>query len=126
MLAQEAEQLVPPEETSDWTPDAAFSENAFAALAYALQVAATGDAQAAVWCARQAIEAVDLAASERLAAHSYDQATERAIAADPGVQVELRRQEADLRDAAAVGTSDHRVTAAIQARARQDALAFFG
>lgn len=126
-LARQVEAQAPVAEANDrWTAEAAFIENALAALAYALQTAVTGDPQLAVWSARQAIEALDLDASERLGVRTYDEESEAAIAADPLVQAELGRQEADLRDAASINPGDPRSVTALRDRAQRDALVFLG
>jgi hypothetical protein len=126
-LAQRAEGLVPDAETTDsWTAEDALAENALAALAYALHTAATGDSQSAVWCARQAIEALDLDTSERLGVKSFEPQAERAIVADPRIQAELCRQQTDMRDVASLRGGDPRVGSVLRARAQQDAMSFLG
>ena len=126
-LSRRAEALVPASENADeWRPETALAENASAALAYALATAATGDSQTAVWCARQALEALDLYASERLEVRSYDAPTERAIAGYPLIQAELRRQAADLQELIHTEGQGSGARASIRARAQQHAVDMFG
>jgi hypothetical protein len=54
--------LVPDAEDEDWDDDYAYLQNGAAAVAYACRVVLDGDAQDALWCARQVHEAADTAA----------------------------------------------------------------
>lgn len=126
-LGRRAEELVPDDTgAEEWTPEAALSENALTGLAYALQTAASGGAQAAVWCARQAIEAIDLHVSQRLAVRAYDPSTERAIAANPLMKAEILRQAADVQELRRLDGRGSRAISAIRDRAQKDATVFLG
>ena len=95
--SEEVESLVPDEEaTESWTPSVPRAANATAAVAYALRCAGTGEPQYAVWCARQAVEAIDFEEGLALPWREVRPADNASLERAPRLQQELRRQEEDL------------------------------
>jgi hypothetical protein len=101
-LADCAEACVPePEPTDDWQPSTALAQNAIAALAYSLRCAVTGEPQLAVWSARQAIDALEVAVAPQFNAWVFDAELEAAIDAHPAIRAEVAHQARDLDQLAA-------------------------
>jgi hypothetical protein len=98
-----AEALAPSEADEDaWVTESALAQNAAAAVAYAIKCRLTGNAQYAVWAARQIYEALDYWITLRNDVDwSGGDAEKRAraeeeIVADDLIQAELYRQKRDL------------------------------
>lgn len=124
-LAEAAESRVPDSEhADDWAPSMALAENAIAALAYALSCAATGDAQAAAWSARQAIELLDFEISQRFTVEAYNPSSEEAITSHPAMQTELARQIRDLDELRISGSPSQATVRALRERAYDEAASF--
>lgn len=126
-LADRAEALVPESESADaWTPATALAENAIGSLAYALYCAVTGEAQFAVWSARQVFEALDVQLSQDLRGRVYDRPTREGLGSAALIKAELGRQAQDLYDAAAMTDGTRKRTIAmLRKRARADSRTLF-
>ncbi|MEA2233927.1 MAG: hypothetical protein QOD83_3743 [Solirubrobacteraceae bacterium] len=114
-----AEALVPDEEDEGWVEDAAYGQNAAAAVAYALRTRLTGDPQEAGWAARQIYDAADYAAQRQIDDDRAFSApgAEEALLATPVVQEALRSIQENL---ALVADADQ-ATPEELARLKQDA-----
>lgn len=120
-----AEALVPYEDDS-WVDECAFAQHAAGAVAYAIGSALNGDAREAAWAARQVYEAIDLRVTSDDTVDMNAERAEEAIASDPRIQAELRRQQRDLDAVRRVGDGDIAAVATqLREVARCDGMALF-
>jgi uncharacterized protein YjaG (DUF416 family) len=113
-----AEALVPDEDDEGWVEDAAYGQNAAAAVAYALRTRLTDDPQEAAWAARQIYDAADYAAQQIDDNLDFnDPGADEAVLATPVVQEALRAIQENL---SLVPDADQ-VTREELARLKQDA-----
>lgn len=110
----------------DGSEEAAYAEDATAAVAYTIRARLTGEPQEAAGAARRAYDAVDHFVTARLNPSIVEHDLEGGIAAHPLVQAELQRQQADLRDLQAAGTNALilEMASSLRDRARRDAEQF--
>jgi uncharacterized protein YjaG (DUF416 family) len=89
-----------PNEDEAWEPQTqACAEDAASALLYTLRTRISGDAREAAWALRCGYEAMDYQAQQALSNQPAETAyNEKALLAQPSVQMEVGRQRRDLRD----------------------------
>lgn len=116
--AEKCEALVPGEDEEQET---AYAQNAVAAVAYALRTFVTGDAQEAIWAARQGYEAADLRVVRQGGLDLNAPGSEDLILSHPIVQAELTRQERDLQELAEASNDDlPRLISELRERAKRE------
>jgi uncharacterized protein YjaG (DUF416 family) len=125
-ILERCEPLIPTGE-EDTKEETAYAEDAATSVAYAIEARLTDDPQKAAWAARRAYTAVDHFIMSQIASMIVTREHQRFILSHPLVQVELRRQQADLKElelASAEKSLWASVISELRDRARRDAELF--
>lgn len=98
-----SEGLVPDDEDEDWMLLSPLGQNAAAAVAYAMRTWLTGDAQEAVWAARQLHEAADYLVQLQAPEHEYSESS-----SEPPMTIAVQAIESALAGAGTAPIADLR------------------